>query len=56
MSENPSVTKGTAPVMRIEKIVSTTRINTCCLMAMSVAILPNGSPAGTRYGSIMMVG
>jgi hypothetical protein len=56
MSENPTVTKGTAPVMRIEKIVSATRINTCCLMAMNVAILPNGSPAGTRYRSIMMVG
>jgi hypothetical protein len=56
MTENPTVTKGTAPVMRITKNVATTRRNCCCLMAMSVAVLPNGSPAGTRYSSIMMVG
>ena len=57
MTENPTVTKGTGPVMRITKDIAITRINACCLMAMVVAVAPAGAPpAGERYGSIMMVG
>ncbi len=57
ITENPSVTKGTQPVMRVTKTASVTRIHTVCLMALVVAVSPGAPPSGaTRYGSIMMVG
>jgi hypothetical protein len=56
ITENPSPTLGTAPVLRVTKTAAVTRIHTVCLMAISVAILPDGAPTGTRYRSIMMVG
>ncbi len=57
ITENPSVTKGTAPVMQVKKNVLTTRINSCCLMAMVVAVSPAvGGGSATRYRSVMMVG
>lgn len=40
MTEAPSVTLGTAPVMRVVKDIATTRINSCCQMAMLVSVTP----------------
>jgi hypothetical protein len=56
ISENPSVTVGTAPVMRVAKDIATTRANACTLMAMLVSVLPGVAPTGTRYRSLMMIG
>lgn len=56
ITENPTVTKGTSPVMRTTKDVATTRINACCLMALVVAWTPVTAPTAQRYRSIMMVG
>ncbi len=41
--ENPTVTLGTAPVMRIQKNIATTRINSCCMMAMVVSVSPGAA-------------
>jgi hypothetical protein len=54
LTENPSVTKSTAPVMRVTKTVSTTRIHTVCLMGIYVSYLEG--VAGTRYRAILMIG
>jgi hypothetical protein len=57
VSENPSVVRGTAPVMRITKNVATSRVNACCMMAMLVASTSAAPPPpATRYHSIIMVG
>lgn len=40
MAENPTVTNGTAPVMRVVKDVATTRKSTVCLMTMVVSVNP----------------
>jgi hypothetical protein len=40
MTENPTVTLGTAPVMRVTKNIATTRINSVALMAMVVTFTP----------------
>jgi len=37
--ENPSVTKGTSPVMSLRKNVATTRVNTCCFMGMYIDVV-----------------
>ena len=55
MTENPSVTLGTAPVMRVTKTVATTRANTVCLMGIYVDSVP-GAAATPRRRSIMMIG
>lgn len=56
ITENPTVVKGTQPVMRITKDIATTRINSCSLMALVVAVSPGVAPTTQRYRSIMMVG
>jgi hypothetical protein len=52
----PSVTKGTAPVMRIRKNIANTRTSQCCFMGMMVDYTVVTAGAATRYRSIMMVG
>jgi hypothetical protein len=51
MAENPTVAKGTAPVMSVRKAVATTRVHQVCLMAMLVSYAVG--PAGTRYRAII---
>jgi hypothetical protein len=40
MTEYPSVTLGTQPVMRVTKVDSSTRFNAVCLMVLMVAVSP----------------
>ncbi len=40
LTENPTVTLATAPVMRVTKTAAVTRIHTVCLMALVVAVQP----------------
>lgn len=57
VSENPTVVKGTSPVMRIAKDIAIARINACCLMALSVAVSPAGAGGFSQpYRSVIMVG
>ena len=44
ISNNPSVTKGTAPVLRVTKITATTRVVCCDFMGMYVDYTPRRSP------------
>jgi hypothetical protein len=48
MTENPSVTLGTQPVMRITKVDGSTRFNACCLMVLVVGVSP-GAPAAPSF-------
>ncbi len=50
ISENPTVTLGTAPVMSLRKNVATTRIHTCCFMGMYVSYIPGSPPASSGRG------
>jgi hypothetical protein len=54
VSENPTVTRGTSPVMEVRKQVLTTRGNTVCLMALMVGTSAGGGggPTATRYRNI----
>lgn len=49
VTENPTVVKGTAPVMRISKDIAISRVNACCLMAMIVAVSPGVVAAELPY-------
>jgi hypothetical protein len=48
MTENPTVTLGTQPVMRVTKVDSSTRFNAVCLMALMVSVTP-GTPATPSF-------
>jgi hypothetical protein len=50
MSENPSVTLGTAPVMELRKLVATNRTNACCFLGMYVAYTEDTAPAPSGRG------
>ncbi len=54
IAENPSVTKGTAPVMRVTKTVNQTRIHTVCFMGINVAYIE--AVGGGHLRGPMMVG
>ena len=54
LTENPSVTMGTQPVMRVQKVTASTRANSCCAMGMYVAYIEN--PEAGRLRGIQMIG
>lgn len=57
VSENPTVTLGTAPVMRVRKGVATTRQAAVCQMAMVVSYVEgSGSEAVTASASTLSLG
>jgi hypothetical protein len=56
ISENPSVTLGTAPVMRVTKTVSSTRINTVCYMGIMVDEIPTPPATIQRLRPVMHIG
>jgi hypothetical protein len=53
ITEDPTITKGTAPVMRVTKTGAVTRIHTVCFMGIMVGYSP--TPAGRRNLSPIMV-
>jgi hypothetical protein len=55
ISEDPTVTKGTAPVMQIRKVVSNTRENQCCFMGIMVSYSPTPAVTARRYFSVISV-
>lgn len=54
LTETPSVTLGTAPVMRVEKNVATTRVNTVCFMGMYVSYTEAVAPPASARGPHVM--
>jgi hypothetical protein len=50
MTESPSVTLGTSPVMSIRKGTGTTRVASCCLMAMYVSYYVGAAPTPSAQG------
>jgi hypothetical protein len=56
ITEQPSVTKGTAPVMRVTKTGAVTRVHTVCFMGIMVSYSPTPAATGRRYFSPIMIG
>jgi hypothetical protein len=53
IAENPSLTLGTAPVMRVRKNLAATRRHTVCFMGMYVSYTVGAAPSGTRLRFIL---
>jgi hypothetical protein len=55
ITEDPTVTLGTAPVMRVTKTGAVTRIHTVCFMGIMVSYSPTPAATARRYFSVISV-
>lgn len=56
MAENPSVTLGTAPVLRVTKTLAVNRSNACCLMGLYVSYVAAAPAPSGRGPQVIWIG